>query len=217
MVKNLNNSAYNSDSSRERFAISSIRCESLEKRKIHTVDWDTIYESKKCGGLGVGKISDQNKSHLAKWLWRISRETNSLWKRVLCAKYGRSVLDLRWDWNCSRSCSFFVKAVLSLCEADSATATILNNGLKVVVGMIRAELRGTKLKPGVLRPPPSGIFKFNVDGSVRGSPGQAGMGGVLRNWNGTILCLFSCFLDYGRVKSNSQGLRGSGLESKLQN
>lgn len=44
--------------------------------------------SKRRGGLGVGRIGDKNKSLLAKWFWRFSRKDESLWKRVLCSKYG---------------------------------------------------------------------------------------------------------------------------------
>ncbi|KAK3190293.1 hypothetical protein Dsin_029854 [Dipteronia sinensis] len=34
-------------------------------------------------------------------------------------------------------------------------------------------------------------FKFNVDGSARGSPGLVGIGGVLRDSYGKVLCMFS--------------------------
>jgi ribonuclease HI len=37
---------------------------------------------------------------------------------------------------------------------------------------------------------PNSLF-FNVDGSVLGSPGPAGIGGVLRDHMGKILCVFS--------------------------
>ena len=40
-------------------------------------------------------------------------------------------------------------------------------------------------------PPGLEAFKFNVDGSVRGQLGQAGIGGVLRDSRGLVLCLFS--------------------------
>ncbi|KAK3227605.1 hypothetical protein Dsin_007467 [Dipteronia sinensis] len=43
--------------------------------------------------------------------------------------------------------------------------------------------------------------KFNVDGSVRGKPGPAGIGGVLRDSNGKVWCLFSKFV--GVTDSNT--------------
>ncbi|KAK3219540.1 hypothetical protein Dsin_013510 [Dipteronia sinensis] len=40
-------------------------------------------------------------------------------------------------------------------------------------------------------PPPFDSLKFNVDGSARGTPGPAGIGGVLRDYTGRLLCTFS--------------------------
>ena len=37
-------------------------------------------------------------------------------------------------------------------------------------------------------------FKFNVDGSARGKPGPAGTGGVLRDFKGKVICLFSFYV-----------------------
>ncbi|KAK2635837.1 hypothetical protein Ddye_030629 [Dipteronia dyeriana] len=50
-------------------------------------------------------------------------------------------------------------------------------------------------------PPAEEHFKFNVDGSVLGKLGPAGAGGVLRDFNEKILCLFSCNL--GCLDSNA--------------
>ncbi|KAK3188495.1 hypothetical protein Dsin_028056 [Dipteronia sinensis] len=51
----------------------------------------------------------------------------------------------------------------------------------------------TKVKLSKMKawiPPPAHILFFNVDGSTRGSPGQAGIEGVLRD-NGNTLCMLS--------------------------
>ncbi|KAK3193118.1 hypothetical protein Dsin_024428 [Dipteronia sinensis] len=54
------------------------------------------------------------------------------------------------------------------------------------------EARGSKVPSSQdWRPPPFGSLFFNLDGLSRGSPGQAGVGGVLRDHIGRILCLFS--------------------------
>ncbi|KAK2656843.1 hypothetical protein Ddye_009895 [Dipteronia dyeriana] len=42
----------------------------------------------------------------------------------------------------------------------------------------------------VWTPPSIGSLKFNIDGSARGSPGMASIGGVLRNCNGMVLFIF---------------------------
>lgn len=44
------------------------------------------------------------------------------------------------------------------------------------------------------QPPLEGVFKFNVDGAARGSPGIAGAGGILRDWNGEVKGYFSLSL-----------------------
>ncbi|KAL6527395.1 hypothetical protein OROGR_016485 [Orobanche gracilis] len=41
------------------------------------------------------------------------------------------------------------------------------------------------------QPPPHNVLKWNVDGSSNGKPGNAGIGGVLRDHNGLILCKFA--------------------------
>ncbi|KAK2653709.1 hypothetical protein Ddye_013565 [Dipteronia dyeriana] len=51
------------------------------------------------------------------------------------------------------------------------------------------------------QPPAIGSLKFNVDGSIKGCPGMAGMGGVLQNHEGRVLGLFS--LHMGCQNSNS--------------
>ncbi|KAK3195492.1 hypothetical protein Dsin_026802 [Dipteronia sinensis] len=67
-------------------------------------------------------------------VWRFGKENGSLWKRVICAKYGAHDYSLLWKWNVSASASPFSKAVGSLFLEDSISAKILKEGLKVVVG-----------------------------------------------------------------------------------
>ncbi|KAK3206960.1 hypothetical protein Dsin_021006 [Dipteronia sinensis] len=104
------------------------------KRKIHAVDWVSICRSKRNGGLGIGRMEDKNKSLLAKWVWRFGKEENSLWRRVICAKYGIPCGTITWDWKSSESASFFVKTVSSLYSAGSLTEKFLKDGLKIIIG-----------------------------------------------------------------------------------
>ena len=39
-------------------------------------------------------------------------------------------------------------------------------------------------------PPPQQIFKLNFDGAAKGNPGPVGIGGVIRNSEGSILGVF---------------------------
>ncbi|KAK3227947.1 hypothetical protein Dsin_007809 [Dipteronia sinensis] len=104
------------------------------KRKILAVDWETVCKSKRKGGLGIGRILDKNKRSLAKWVWRFGKERGSLWKKVICAKYGIHSSSLLWKWNVPSLASPFAKAVSSLFMDGSLSAKILEDGLKVVVG-----------------------------------------------------------------------------------
>ncbi|XP_028088670.1 uncharacterized protein LOC114289202 [Camellia sinensis] len=58
------------------------------KRKVHLVSWLEATKSKENGGLGIRRIKKVNVCFLAKWLWRFGAESNTLWKRILCSKYG---------------------------------------------------------------------------------------------------------------------------------
>lgn len=48
-----------------------------------------------------------------------------------------------------------------------------------------ADLRVNKslirVRPKIWFPPPTGLIKFNVDGSSQGNPGKSGIGGILRD------------------------------------
>ncbi|KAK3218345.1 hypothetical protein Dsin_012315 [Dipteronia sinensis] len=62
-------------------------------------------------------------------------------------------------------------------------------------------------------PPLMDTLKFNVDGSARGSPGMAGIGGVMRDSRGKVVCLFSYFV--GTTDSNSAEILAIKKEAEL--
>ncbi|KAK3200498.1 hypothetical protein Dsin_023913 [Dipteronia sinensis] len=72
---------------------------------------ERIQQEKIKGGLGIGRMLDKNRGLLAKWIWRFGCEENTLWKRVLCAKYGMNIKDLRWEWNITSNPSHLVSSV----------------------------------------------------------------------------------------------------------
>ncbi|KAK2654161.1 hypothetical protein Ddye_014017 [Dipteronia dyeriana] len=101
---------------------------------MHAVDWGTICKGKSQGGLGIVSVLDKNKGLLAKWVWGFSKEDGSLWKRIICAKYGISHNNLLRNWRVPSIASFFTKGVGSLFEKGSQTADVLSRGFKFVVG-----------------------------------------------------------------------------------
>ena len=60
---------------------------SLEK-KPHLVKWSTMCTEKKKGCLGLRSFSKLNKALLSKWCWWFANERNSLWRKVICSKFG---------------------------------------------------------------------------------------------------------------------------------
>ena len=77
---------------------------SVDHRKISWVDWNTVCRRKEVGGLGVRRIREFNLALLGKWCWRVLEDRESLWFRVLSARYGEDEGRLRgggWeasDW-----------------------------------------------------------------------------------------------------------------------
>ncbi|KAK3219608.1 hypothetical protein Dsin_013578 [Dipteronia sinensis] len=106
----------------------------IEKRKIHSIDWDSLCKSKKAGGLGIEHIMDKNRGLMAKWVWRFDLEVSSLWKKVICATYGLDTKPLQWNWQGRSKAPHFVKAIRSLFTQGSKTKQVLKGGLNVVIG-----------------------------------------------------------------------------------
>ncbi|KAK3222943.1 hypothetical protein Dsin_009968 [Dipteronia sinensis] len=91
-------------------------------------------KSKKAGGLGIGRMLDKNKSFFAKWMWRFGSEFDSLWRTVLCAKYGVRKESLLWECSPNMNASLFVKAIKSLLASGLKTEKVIKEGLKVIIG-----------------------------------------------------------------------------------
>ena len=61
-----------------------------QDRKISLVRWATVCTDKSKGGIGIKSFSSMNKALLSKWSWRFANERNSLWRKVICSKFGES-------------------------------------------------------------------------------------------------------------------------------
>ena len=71
---------------------------------------------------------NKNKALLAKWIWRFGKEQSSLWKKVLCTKYGLCCEHLVWDFHDLKSCSPFIKSVNELCVVGKSSASVIKKG-----------------------------------------------------------------------------------------
>ncbi|KAL0444084.1 UNVERIFIED_CONTAM: putative mitochondrial protein [Sesamum latifolium] len=61
-------------------------------RKIHWLAWNKMCESKEDGGLGFRKLNTVNLAMLAKQIWRIISNPDSLLSRLLKHKYFRLLI-----------------------------------------------------------------------------------------------------------------------------
>lgn len=59
-----------------------------EAKHYHLLSWDLVCLPREWGRLGLRRIRDMNASLLTKWLWRLISNENSLWKKIIRAKYG---------------------------------------------------------------------------------------------------------------------------------
>ena len=55
--------------------------------KISCVKWDNICKPKLEGGLGIKDLNLFSLALLGKWRWRLLHDRDSLWAKVLKAKY----------------------------------------------------------------------------------------------------------------------------------
>ena len=63
---------------------------SAPEKKIPLVSWATVCSEKCKGGMGVKSFSKLNKALLSKWSWRFANDTNALWRKTICCKFGES-------------------------------------------------------------------------------------------------------------------------------
>lgn len=57
--------------------------------KIHLLSWEILCRPKERGGFGLRKAEGMNKSLLAKLGWRLVKNEDGLWARILRSKYGQ--------------------------------------------------------------------------------------------------------------------------------
>ncbi|KAK2663578.1 hypothetical protein Ddye_002152 [Dipteronia dyeriana] len=77
--------------------------------------------------------NSKGKNHAGEQVWRFGSEEGSLYKRLICAKYGMRVSSLLWGWSVVPAASSFVRVVGSLFVDGTTTMRIIGEGFKVAV------------------------------------------------------------------------------------
>ncbi|KAH9671615.1 putative ribonuclease H protein [Citrus sinensis] len=58
-----------------------------DQRKLNLIRWDTLYQPKSCGSLGLKDLSHMNMALLMKIGWGLVNSPNTFWVQVLTSKY----------------------------------------------------------------------------------------------------------------------------------
>ena len=60
------------------------------KRKQHWLNWPAVCRPKDCGGLGLTNTKNMNIALLLKWVWRLFQDDESIWHKLVVAKYAEA-------------------------------------------------------------------------------------------------------------------------------
>ncbi|KAK2638878.1 hypothetical protein Ddye_026673 [Dipteronia dyeriana] len=151
----------------------------------------------------IGQVFEESVDHLfphSTWSWGLWQACMNGWGVLSCSSC--SLLDWWRGWNNK----VFKDAILSLSQTEDlihfkvvwwykylggGSSEPITHMLLNVVEYCKNS-RKMKLYPTIEWIPPSvDSFMFTFDGSARGNPGQTGVGGVIKNQYGNVLCTFS--------------------------
>lgn len=62
--------------------------EDEDKRRYHLIKWEEVKHPVELGRLGLRSLVDLNKARQGQWIWRLWEEDDSLWKKIIKAKWG---------------------------------------------------------------------------------------------------------------------------------
>lgn len=64
--------------------------ETKDKKRLALIKWEKICQPKEVGGLGIKKFSQQNEVLGGKLVWRMYKERESKWAKILYNKYSNA-------------------------------------------------------------------------------------------------------------------------------
>ena len=101
--------------------------DTIEKKKVHLLNWKTITQAKKDGDLGLKRSKSQNLALLASKAWKLHFSTGEVWAKLFKSKYS----DMR-SFHCRK---FIVHKGLCMAVGvcDRGKGWLIHNGLSIKV------------------------------------------------------------------------------------
>ncbi|XP_074298106.1 uncharacterized protein LOC141628922 [Silene latifolia] len=127
------------------------------KKSIHLINWETVQQPKSHGGLGIVSARQANAAFLTKLGWRVLAEPQSLWSRVLQAKYCNNRCDIDIFQPKSNMSNVWAGISSQSKTIVRGTATAVGNGRRTLF-WDHAWVDGVCLSDNVLAPIPENIL-----------------------------------------------------------
>ena len=99
---------------------------------LHWVNWGEVCCPKQEGGLSIRPLPQMNYALKIKWTWRLAKEENALWRKLIASKYG--VDNLGW-WSKKSHYAHGMGCLKSIC-----------GGLELFKTMVHFKIRNGSLK-----------------------------------------------------------------------
>ena len=101
--------------------------DTVEKKKVHLLNWKTITQAKEDGGLGIKRSKSQNLALLASRAWKLHFSTGEVWAKLFKSKYP--------DARSPHCCKSIVHKGLCMAAriCDRGKGWLIQNGLSIKV------------------------------------------------------------------------------------
>lgn len=109
----------------------------MSDKKAHPIAWKTVCTDKKVGDLGIKNLKRMNLALLTKLGWRMAKERESLWAKILWAKYGDPLSkehpkrSTSYIWRSLRLTANIIKQILTQESTENTTVLTKNKSEEV--------------------------------------------------------------------------------------